>query len=125
MVQHSPPTHQVPELSSLLHLSFCIMDIFVSVPSIIGGFVEGAAISNILFGITISQFYVYTQNWNRDPKWLKWLATGVMLLEVVYTVFSQRAQYYYSVLSVQDPVVILESDWSVPVCSLGTFAFMA
>ncbi|KAK7682730.1 hypothetical protein QCA50_014113 [Cerrena zonata] len=111
MVRHSLPTHQVPALSFLLHLSSCIMDASISVQSIIGGFVESAGISNILFGITITQFYVYTQNWKRDPRWLKWLATGIMFLEVLYTVFSQRAQYYYSVLSVENPVLILRSDW--------------
>ncbi|KAK7682752.1 hypothetical protein QCA50_014135 [Cerrena zonata] len=82
--------------------------------SIVGGFIEGISISNILFGITVAQFYVYTQNWNRDPKWLKCLATLVILLEVAYTAFAQRGQYFYFVLAIGDPVLLIKIDWSIP-----------
>ncbi|KAK7683650.1 hypothetical protein QCA50_013026 [Cerrena zonata] len=93
------------------------MSDLASIPSLIGGFVEGISISNILFGITIAQFYVYTQAWDRDPKWLKCLATIIILLEIVYTVFSNRAQYFYSVLAIENPALLFKIDWSVPVCS--------
>ena len=85
-----------------------------------------------LYGISIAQAYVYTQNWGRDPMWMKCLAVAVMyvvlvrlsdrdthtpsipfdsLLETVHTVFVQRMQYFYSVLAITDPVGIIKIDW--------------
>ncbi|KAK7682751.1 hypothetical protein QCA50_014134 [Cerrena zonata] len=90
------------------------MSLLTFIPSLIGGFIEGISLSNILFGITLSQFYVYAQNWDRDPKWLKYLATVIILLETGFTVVSQRAQYFYSVFSITNPLLLAEIDWSIP-----------
>ncbi|KAK7682720.1 hypothetical protein QCA50_014103 [Cerrena zonata] len=90
------------------------MEAFPSVTDLVGGFIEGIGISNILFGISIAQAYVYMQNWERDPKWMKWLAVSVMLLETMNTVFVQRQQYFYSVLAISDPFLLVEIDWSIP-----------
>ncbi|KAK7682763.1 hypothetical protein QCA50_014146 [Cerrena zonata] len=79
------------------------------------GLVECISISNILYGITFAQFYVYTQNWERDPKWLKCLAIFVILLETAYTACIQRTQYFYSLLAIDDRSVLANIDWSISV----------
>ncbi|KAK7682723.1 hypothetical protein QCA50_014106 [Cerrena zonata] len=90
------------------------MEAFPSIQSLVGGFVEGIGISNILFGISIAQAYVYTQNWERDPQWMKSLAISVILLETASTVFVQRQQYFYSVLAIGNPLSLEKIDWSIP-----------
>ncbi|KAK7682769.1 hypothetical protein QCA50_014152 [Cerrena zonata] len=87
------------------------MDALSSLPHIVGGLIEGISISNILYGITVAQFYVYTQNWDRDPKWLKLYAIGIILLETGYTACVQRTQYFYSVLSIGNPLLLTKIDW--------------
>ena len=36
-----------------------------------------------LYGISIAQAYVYTQNWGRDPMWMRCLAVAVMYVVLV------------------------------------------
>ncbi|KAK7685553.1 hypothetical protein QCA50_011420 [Cerrena zonata] len=99
------------------------MSTFPSFSSIVGGFVEAISISNILFGVAVAQFYVYTQNWDRDPRWIKYLAINIIVFDAGYTASAQRAQYFYSVLAIGDPFLLLEVDWSIPVSViLGLFA---
>ncbi|KAK7680361.1 hypothetical protein QCA50_016601 [Cerrena zonata] len=87
-----------------------------SIPSTIGGLVEGTSISNMLFGVSVAQLYMYTQDWGRDPKWVKGLASAVMAFETIDLVFAQRGQYFYSVLAITNPSLVTRIDWSVPVC---------
>ncbi|KAK7680325.1 hypothetical protein QCA50_016565 [Cerrena zonata] len=60
------------------HIQYFEMNALPSFTSLVGGFVEGISISNILFGISVAQFYLYTQHWERDSKWLKSLAIAIM-----------------------------------------------
>ncbi|KAK7682766.1 hypothetical protein QCA50_014149 [Cerrena zonata] len=99
---------------------------FISISSLVGGLVEVISISNITLGITIAQCYVYMQNWERDPKWVKVLAITIVLLEIGYTAFAQRVQYFYSVLAIENPFLVIKIDWSVPAALiLGVFAELA
>ena len=86
-----------------------------------------------LFGITVSQFYVYYKNWDRDSRWTRALAIIVMYVvlliqlneeklnshrsfEIIFTVFSLRIQYLYAVLSIGNPLVFVEIDWYISFC---------
>ncbi|KAK7689041.1 hypothetical protein QCA50_007732 [Cerrena zonata] len=89
-----------------------------SIPYTVGGFVQGIAIANIFYGISIAQAYVYVQHWEHDPRWMKWLATIIILLETGNTVFLQRQQFFYSILSIGDPLLVAKIDWSMPVALL-------
>lgn len=35
-----------------------------------------------LYGFAAAQFYMYTQNWKNDPKWMKWIASIAMCVIV-------------------------------------------
>ena len=73
------------------------MQALPSIPSILGGFIECIGLSNMyaylsyfrylylkdiltirLFGLSASQFYVYTQSWHNDPKWMRALAVSIV-----------------------------------------------
>ncbi|KAK7682761.1 hypothetical protein QCA50_014144 [Cerrena zonata] len=85
-----------------------------SISSVVGGLVETLSIANILFGITIAQFYMYTKSWDRDPRWMKCLAICIIFLETAYTGLSQEVQYFYSVLTIDEPLRITMIDKTVP-----------
>ncbi|KAK7682682.1 hypothetical protein QCA50_014065 [Cerrena zonata] len=99
------------------------MEQFPPVTSVVGGFIEGIGIANMFFGISVSQAYVYYKQWDRDPVWMKCLAATVILLETCNTVFVQRQQYFYSVLAIENPLLLLRIDWSIPVC-VHSFVYM-
>lgn len=79
------------------NIQYFEMNALPSFTSLVGGFVEGISISNMyvifnrgksdptynpfiirLFGISVAQFYLYTQHWERDSKWLKSLAIAIV-----------------------------------------------
>ena len=77
----------------------------------------------------MAQACVYARHWDRDPTWMKVLAIVIMyttlvtmdlgsstqyisrLLETSGTVFAQRGQYFYTLLPITDPLLVLRIDW--------------
>ncbi|KAK7680358.1 hypothetical protein QCA50_016598 [Cerrena zonata] len=74
------------------------MDATPSIPSILGGFIEAIGVSNMLFGLSASQFYVCQCHTSRGCE-LRICATCPVLLLGS---------------PIEDPLVIADIDWSIP-----------
>ena len=115
----------------------------ISIDTIAGGFIESFAMLVILivyarqdltccfslYGIAVSQGYVYFRSGNRDPLWIKLIAGSVLyvqplrcqhsmanswstsFLETVHTAFFLRMMYFYTVLAIENPLNLGVVDW--------------
>ncbi|CAL1712491.1 unnamed protein product [Somion occarium] len=89
-----------------------------SIPALEGGLIECYGLGCILYGIAVTQAYVYFLSCKNDPQWIKWMAGTVISLETVHTAFFLRQLYFYSVGVIADSGNLSNVDWSVPVCLL-------
>ncbi|CAL1702690.1 unnamed protein product [Somion occarium] len=85
----------------------------MSIPQILGGLIIGIGVGLVLYGVTMTQAYVYMLNCESDPKWMKLLVVLVCILETVHTAFIFRQLYNYSVSAIANPLVLGNIDWSV------------
>jgi len=70
-----------------------------TIQELLGGFVITISLALILYGVTCAQTYVYMLNSRDDPKTLKLVVWGVMLLETVHTGFAIDMFYHYTITS--------------------------
>ncbi|KAK7677709.1 hypothetical protein QCA50_019261 [Cerrena zonata] len=82
---------------------------------VLGGYIEGLGVGMVLYGIAMAQAYVYLLNSRRDPKWLRFTACTVVLVETAQVACLLRELYVYSVIAIANPLTITQIDWSVTV----------
>ncbi|KAK7690403.1 hypothetical protein QCA50_007061 [Cerrena zonata] len=78
---------------------------------VLGGYIEGLGVGMVLYGIAMAQAYVYLLNSRRDPKWLRFTACTVVLVETAQVACLLRELYVYSVIAIANPLTITQIDW--------------
>ncbi|CAL1693845.1 unnamed protein product [Somion occarium] len=85
-----------------------------SIGELLGSYVISSCITFIVYGIGVTQSYVYFLNCGKDPKWLKLLVGGVTLLETVHTVMVIHILYRFTVTGFGNLEVVGSISWSPP-----------
>ncbi|KAI0070721.1 hypothetical protein K474DRAFT_1713096 [Panus rudis PR-1116 ss-1] len=73
-----------------------------------------AALSFVLYGITVAQTYHYFQTYEKDPVWLKSLVAAVFITESVYGIFILNTTFRWLVIASEDPLTADKFSWSDP-----------
>ncbi|KAF9459322.1 hypothetical protein BDZ94DRAFT_1300644 [Collybia nuda] len=79
----------------------------------LGALLIGTIISTLLFGVTCLQTFYYFQNHGSDRLLIKLLITILLVSETLHTVFSTYSIYYYVIVNYDNPVTLLDSNWSI------------
>lgn len=77
-----------------------------------GAYVVGTIFSAALFGVTCSQVFYCFYNYS-DGYAVKTMVWTVLILELLHSVFSVYAVYYYLVQNYCNPVTLLDMNWSM------------
>ncbi|KAK7693058.1 hypothetical protein QCA50_002623 [Cerrena zonata] len=82
-----------------------------SIPQFLGGVVMCICMGLILYGVTLTQTYIYVLNCKEDPLWLKALVATLWIVETVHTAAILRQMYYSTILAFGSRVALLKVDW--------------
>ncbi|KAK7689141.1 hypothetical protein QCA50_007832 [Cerrena zonata] len=82
---------------------------------LMGGLVICFCFVYILYGVTVTQAYIYMLNSKDDPRWIRILVAVVWLLETLHSAFAMRLLYYFVILSFGSVEKVNEIDWSLGV----------
>ncbi|KAK7684539.1 hypothetical protein QCA50_012486 [Cerrena zonata] len=85
-----------------------------SVTHLFGPFIESLGISYLLYGIGIAQACIYFVRSEHDSKWMRRITTVLIIFETAHTAVLFRTLYVYSVMSIDNPALLADMDWSVP-----------
>ncbi|THU96278.1 hypothetical protein K435DRAFT_858679 [Dendrothele bispora CBS 962.96] len=67
----------------------------------------------VLYGLAVLQTYMYFINYGRDGLAMKALVGFVWLMATVHAIFVCHATYHYVVLSYDNPLSLIDGDWSI------------
>ncbi|KAI0072918.1 hypothetical protein K474DRAFT_1667252 [Panus rudis PR-1116 ss-1] len=84
-----------------------------SVPDLLGAAIMTMALAFVLYGITITQVYIYYTSKNNDASWIKATVATVFIIESAHTVLLFRLMYFYCVIAFGDYLAVLQIDWPV------------
>ncbi|CAL1703727.1 unnamed protein product [Somion occarium] len=80
---------------------------------LLNGFLAELLLAGILYGVITMQFYMYTARCGHDRRYIRTIVMVLWLLETIHTGLIVRVTYYYTVVAIEDPSVLLQIDWSV------------
>ncbi|CAL1712722.1 unnamed protein product [Somion occarium] len=86
-------------LKAFPHSKLHQMSGLLSIPTIFGGFIESISIATILYGVTAAQAYVYMLNCEYNFKWIKVIASLIVLIETPYTIHCSSYAHIVLLLS--------------------------
>ncbi|KDR68898.1 hypothetical protein GALMADRAFT_145920 [Galerina marginata CBS 339.88] len=90
-----------------------LMMLTVDLNSTFGGLLVGTFLSAMLFGVTCSQAFYYSQNYSADRFLVKATVVALLTHETLHSAFSMHAIYHYTIISYADAEAWFEATWSV------------
>ncbi|CAL1703702.1 unnamed protein product [Somion occarium] len=84
-----------------------------TVDGLLGGLVICFCFVFMLYGVTVTQSYVYMLNCKDDPKWMKLLVATVLILESLHSAFAMRFLYYSVIIAFGSVELVGQIDWSL------------
>ncbi|KAI6122024.1 hypothetical protein F5141DRAFT_1094271 [Pisolithus sp. B1] len=86
----------------------------MGIPDGFGSALIGGLISAVLYGIATLQTYAYYMHYSEDTLTVKFLVTGVWVLDTLRLSFVCHVLYYYLITNYGIPTSLLYMVWSLP-----------